>query len=130
MKTLLLDCTLRDGGYYNNWDFDSNLISEYLDSMSALKVDFVEIGLRSLKNEGFKGGCAFSTDAFIESLAIPIELTDKIGVMVNGSELILKQEELLSLEEQKAIQVSILEKLFKPKDSSPVNPSSYCLSCV
>ena len=120
MKTLLLDCTLRDGGYYNNWDFDSNLITDYLDAMSALKVDFVEIGLRSLKNEGFKGGCAFSTDAFIESLAIPIELTDKIGVMVNGSELILKQEELLSLEEQKAIQVSILEKLFKPKDLSPV----------
>ena len=25
-KTKLLDCTLRDGGYYNNWDFSKNLI--------------------------------------------------------------------------------------------------------
>ena len=22
----LLDCTLRDGGYYNRWDFSENLI--------------------------------------------------------------------------------------------------------
>ena len=24
----ILDCTLRDGGYYNNWDFDIELIKE------------------------------------------------------------------------------------------------------
>ena len=30
MKNLkLLDCTLRDGGYYNNWNFDRDLINEY-----------------------------------------------------------------------------------------------------
>ena len=27
-KINLLDCTLRDGGYYNNWDFSEKLISE------------------------------------------------------------------------------------------------------
>jgi len=120
MKTLLLDCTLRDGGYYNDWDFSLSLIADYLAAMAALKVDFVEIGFRSLKNEGFKGGCAFSTDSFIDSLVIPIELTDKIGVMVNGSELILKQVGLRSVEEQQAAQIGILEKLFKPKALSPV----------
>jgi len=120
MKTLLLDCTLRDGGYYNDWDFSPNLIADYLDAMTALKVDFVEIGFRSLKNEGFKGGCAFSTDSFIESLEIPMELMNKIGVMVNGSELTSKQENLLSLEDQEVTQVSILENLFKPKALSPV----------
>ena len=26
----LLDCTLRDGGYYTNWDFDKNLVRGYL----------------------------------------------------------------------------------------------------
>ena len=117
----VLDCTLRDGGYYNDWDFSPNLIADYLDAMAALKIDFVEIGFRGLKNEGFKGGCAFSTDSFIESVAVPIELTDKIGVMVNGSELISEQAGLLSLEEQQATQVSILEKLFKPKELSPVS---------
>ena len=26
----ILDCTLRDGGYYNNWDFSKDLIEDYL----------------------------------------------------------------------------------------------------
>lgn len=82
----LLDCTLRDGGYYNAWDFSEELIHEYLDAMQAAGVDIVELGLRSLKNEGFQGPCAFTTDEFIRGLAIPVGLT--VGVMVNGSELV------------------------------------------
>ena len=26
----ILDCTLRDGGYYNNWDFSPEVVTEYL----------------------------------------------------------------------------------------------------
>ena len=106
----LLDCTLRDGGYYNDWDFASVLVENYLQAMAALQVDFVEIGFRSLKNDGFKGGCAFSTDSFLNSLPIPAELTEKIGVMLNGSELASKQPGLFAT----------LEKLFAPKSRSPV----------
>ena len=54
----LLDCTLRDGGYYNSWDFPFDVIQNYLGAMQAAGVDIVELGLRSLKNEGFKGACA------------------------------------------------------------------------
>ena len=50
-----LDCTLRDGGYYNSWDFDPKLTNDYLQSMSAANVDIVEIGFRFLKNNDFKG---------------------------------------------------------------------------
>ena len=25
----ILDCTLRDGGYYNNWDFSFDLVGAY-----------------------------------------------------------------------------------------------------
>jgi 4-hydroxy 2-oxovalerate aldolase len=117
----LLDCTLRDGGYYNDWDFNHDLVADYLGAMAALKVDFVELGFRSIKNEGFKGECAFSTDSFIDNLEIPIELTDKIGVMVNGSELISKKVDSLSFEDQEAAQVGILEKLFKHKSLSRVS---------
>lgn len=106
----LLDCTLRDGGYYNDWDFSSQLIRDYLQAMAALGVDFVEIGFRSLENKAFKGGCAFSTDNFINILPIPVELKDRIGVMVNGSELIRHAEGL----------ESILGKLFTAKQDSPV----------
>ena len=26
----ILDCTLRDGGYHNNWDFSNDLVNDYL----------------------------------------------------------------------------------------------------
>lgn len=83
---LLLDCTLRDGGYYNAWDFSEDLIHEYLEAMQTAGVDIVELGLRSLKNQGFQGPCAFTTDEFIRGLTIPAGLT--VGVMINGSELV------------------------------------------
>jgi 4-hydroxy 2-oxovalerate aldolase len=90
-----LDCTLRDGGYYNAWDFSPNLIEQYLAAMQSTGVDVVELGFRTLKNEGFQGPCSFTTDDFIRSLQIPEGLT--IGVMVNGSELVgeVPQEEAL-----------------------------------
>jgi len=90
-----LDCTLRDGGYYNAWDFSPELIEQYLAAMQASGVDVVELGFRTLKNEGFHGPCSFTTDDFIRSLKIPKGLT--IGVMVNGSELVgeVPQDEAL-----------------------------------
>ncbi len=30
---ILVDCTLRDGGYYNKWDFDKNLVNDYLQAI-------------------------------------------------------------------------------------------------
>jgi 4-hydroxy 2-oxovalerate aldolase len=81
----LLDCTLRDGGYYNAWDFSPELINQYLAAMKAAQVDVVELGFRFLKNEGFKGPPAFTTDDFVRSLDIPSGLT--IGVMLNGADL-------------------------------------------
>lgn len=83
---IFLDCTLRDGGYYNAWNFSESLINQYLEAMSASGVNIVELGLRSLHNNGFKGATAYTTDEFIRGLSIPSNLT--IGVMLNASELV------------------------------------------
>lgn len=83
----MLDCTLRDGGYYTNWDFSSELIGRYLRAMKAAKVDVVELGFRFWGNEGFKGACAFTTDEFLRTLEIPSGLT--VGVMLNASDIIM-----------------------------------------
>ena len=40
----ILDCTLRDGGYYNNWDFDLDLVNRYLKSTIKASIDIIEIG--------------------------------------------------------------------------------------
>ncbi|MEP4535154.1 MAG: aldolase catalytic domain-containing protein [Cyclobacteriaceae bacterium] len=54
-KLRLLDCTLRDGGYYTNWDFEEALCNEYFKSMEALQVEYVEIGYRSPELKGYFG---------------------------------------------------------------------------
>jgi 4-hydroxy 2-oxovalerate aldolase len=105
----LLDCTLRDGGYYNSWDFDVTLIQDYLKAMDEISVDYVELGLRGFNNEGFKGACAYTTDNYINSLVIPEDL--KIGVMVNASDLI-KYPDGMEM---------ALTKLFAPAAESPVS---------
>ena len=85
-KLKFLDCTLRDGGYYNNWDFSENLINKYLDVMSNSLIDIVEIGFRSFRGPSSKGQCAYSDESFLNRLKIPSSL--KIAVMVNASDLI------------------------------------------
>ena len=69
-KLNILDCTLRDGGYYNNWFFEKDLINEYLKVMNAIKVDYVEIGFRFIDNIRTKGPTAYSEENFLKSLKI------------------------------------------------------------
>lgn len=85
-QLVLLDCTLRDGGYYNLWDFSEELVREYLDAIGDSGVDVVELGLRSRKAGGFKGMFAYCPEDHLATLSIPDHL--KIGVMVNASELL------------------------------------------
>ena len=86
MKLNLLDCTLRDGGYYNNWDFGHKLINDYLRSVYLSGIEYIEIGFRSFDQQTYRGPCAYTKDSFLEKLNIPKKL--KIGVMINASEII------------------------------------------
>jgi 4-hydroxy 2-oxovalerate aldolase len=106
---LILDCTLRDGGYYNNWNFSPDVTNEYLTAMNEAGVDVVELGLRSLINKGFKGASAYSTENYLSTLELPSTMS--YSVMVNASELVGGD----SL-------VSVLTKLFpEPADKSSVS---------
>jgi 4-hydroxy 2-oxovalerate aldolase len=42
----ILDCTIRDGGYVNNWGFDKKLVREVYRALSKSGVEYVEIGFR------------------------------------------------------------------------------------
>jgi 4-hydroxy 2-oxovalerate aldolase len=42
--TLVLDCTLRDGGYYTNWNFSSNFFEKYLNAVKSLPISYIELG--------------------------------------------------------------------------------------
>ena len=81
----LLDCTLRDGGYYNNWDFSEKLIQEYINKISQTNIRFVELGFRNFRQNRPLGSTGYTDDKLIRKLKIPSQL--KIGVMVNAGEL-------------------------------------------
>ena len=51
----LLDCSLRDGGYYTNWDFDQNLIKSYQSNIKKLPFDYIEIGYRNILQKEYRG---------------------------------------------------------------------------
>ena len=51
----ILDCTLRDGGYYTNWDFNKDLVTAYCKAMEELPIDYVEVGYRSIPLQGYLG---------------------------------------------------------------------------
>ena len=81
----ILDCTLRDGGYYNNWNFSTRLIQDYLNLISITDIKYVELGFRGFiknKNLGLTG---YTDDKLINKLKFPNYL--RIGVMVNASDL-------------------------------------------
>ncbi|MBI5162518.1 MAG: aldolase catalytic domain-containing protein [Magnetospirillum sp.] len=82
--TKVLDCTLRDGGYYNNWDFAPDTVRRYLEAVGNAAIDVVEIGLRSPAQKGYAGPFAYCSDAFLDTLAVPETVT--LGVMINASQ--------------------------------------------
>lgn len=85
-KVTILDCTFRDGGYYNNWDFPKDLTAAYLNAMHDAGVDVVELGFRVPPEPQFLGAFSYLSDDYLATLAMPEGLT--IGVMVNARDLL------------------------------------------
>tara|TARA_B100000965_G_scaffold394784_1_gene407462 strand:+ start:2933 stop:4540 length:1608 start_codon:yes stop_codon:yes gene_type:complete len=107
-KIKLVDCTLRDGGYYNNWEFKKDLINQYLKVMDDIKVDYVEIGFRFIDKIKTKGPCAYSEENFLKSLNIPKNL--KIGIMINAADFVNSKDI-----------ISLAKKNFTPKKNSLIS---------
>jgi 4-hydroxy 2-oxovalerate aldolase len=105
----ILDCTFRDGGYYNKWDFDISLVHKYLYAMKDSGIDVIELGFRNFSQNEFFGAFAYTTDTYID--ALNLDDNTFVSVMIDASS-ILNSGMLID----KAI-----ERLFKPKDKSKVS---------
>lgn len=105
----ILDCTLRDGGYYNNWNFNKNLVETYMKSCIDSKIDIVEIGFRFSKEKIGLGPYAYSDEKLINNLEIPKNL--KLSVMINASDFF----------GEKKITEELLNKLFVKKNFSKIS---------
>jgi 4-hydroxy 2-oxovalerate aldolase len=119
MGVEILDCTLRDGGYYCNWDFEDDTVKRYLDAVAHAGVSIVEIGFRSKPAVGFAGKFKFSTDGMLERLFENSPMREEFGkrkmrlaVMIDGKDFIKPTGE---------IDRHNLDDRFKDKSTSPVD---------
>jgi 4-hydroxy 2-oxovalerate aldolase len=83
-KIKLIDCTIRDGGYVNNWQFTDIQVKECYKACSNSSIDYMEIGFRNIKNKEYLekyGATFFCTEDYLNNT---IDETNncKLAVMV------------------------------------------------
>jgi 4-hydroxy 2-oxovalerate aldolase len=76
-KIEILDCTIRDGGYVNEWRFTEEQIRECYKACSLSGVDYMEIGFRNLKTK--KNLDSFG-DTYFCNEHNPLKLIPKISI--------------------------------------------------
>lgn len=68
----IVDCTVRDGGLVNNWDFSVEFVQDLYESLNAAGVEYMEIGYKNspklLKSEGKEGPWRFLDDSFLRDV--------------------------------------------------------------
>lgn len=65
-KVRVLDCTLRDGGYINQWDFGKTNIEYILNQLEDSEVDIVEVGFLSGSTDYYEGSSKFDSIEHME----------------------------------------------------------------
>jgi len=89
----ILDCTLRDGGYYTNWDFDSKTVKIYLESFNSLPVDYLEVGYRSAPMSDYLGEYFYCPVETLQSLKSVSQ--KKLVIILNEKDVRANQAEAL-----------------------------------
>lgn len=79
----ILDCTLRDGGYYTNWDFNSKFVKDYLESFRDLPVDFLEVGYCSPQVDGYMGEYYYLPNNLILKYHNDPDFATRMAIMLN-----------------------------------------------
>jgi 4-hydroxy 2-oxovalerate aldolase len=80
----ILDCTLRDGGYYTAWDFDKELVDSYLNAINQLPIDIIEVGYRSEPKNEYLGEYFYCPNHVIKYLRQ--NCIKEIAIMFNEKE--------------------------------------------
>lgn len=95
-KFKIFDATLRDGGYYTDWDFDSKTVDAYIQAMNSLPIDYLELGYRNNPTKEYMGKFGYCPVSVLKH--IRNTCTKKLDVMLN----------------EKSTRVEDLEVLVKP----------------
>lgn len=92
---MILDCTLRDGGYYTNWNFDTQMVRDLVQALDLSGVGVMEMGYKSPVKGGKYRKC---NDRFIWEVLDnrkPVNL--KLAFMIDAKDFIKGNEVDFSL---------------------------------
>lgn len=90
----LLDCTLRDGGYYTDWDFDKSLVISYCQAMNRLPIEYIEVGYRSIDLKGYYGEYYYCPISLLTELKKLLP-NKKLTIILNEKD--IKPEHVITL---------------------------------
>ncbi|WP_299108175.1 aldolase catalytic domain-containing protein [uncultured Winogradskyella sp.] len=85
-KFKTLDCTLRDGGYYTNWDFNKDLVHDYCRAIEVLPIEYVEIGYRSIPLNGYLGEYFYCPEHVMAELKALMP-SKKLAIILNEKDI-------------------------------------------
>lgn len=101
----IVDCTIRDGGLVNNWDFSVEFVQDLYESLNAAGVEYMEIGYKNspklLKSEGNEGPWRFLDDDFLRKV-IKEKKKTKLSALVDvgrvdEADVLLRSDSMLDL---------------------------------
>jgi 4-hydroxy 2-oxovalerate aldolase len=80
----ILDCTIRDGGLVNNWDFSVEFVQDLYKGLSAAGVEYMEIGYKNSPKllKGEAGPWRFLDEKFLREV-IPQKTETKLSALVD-----------------------------------------------
>ena len=82
----ILDCTLRDGGYCNNWDFGSKNIRYITRKLVSAGIDIVECGFLSQKKQSTNENTIFGTVSSVKDALPEAKNSTEFVCMINYGE--------------------------------------------
>ena len=87
MKNLILDCTLRDGGYCNKWEFGRNNIKKIIKGLDDANIDIIECGFLTNKIEYCENRSKYTDIAQLKNfIRKNKDVNSMLVVMVNCNE--------------------------------------------
>ena len=96
----VLDCTLRDGGYYTDWKFDTSLVRNMIKALDNNGVDIIEVGYKSPIIGGPYRKC---NDGFINSV-INFNINADLAFMIDIKDYVIDNN----------INISLIKDIIKP----------------
>lgn len=87
-KIQICDCTLRDGGYYTNWDFEESLVRDYFVAMDSIPaITHLEIGYRNKAKNTYYGEYFYCPEHVLK-MARNLCPSKELAIMLNEKDVL------------------------------------------